>query len=103
MEQEASLGIRMAQSMGAIADTEGSVQVLIEFDAAFGKAITPGSWGDLPASVAKLHAVIIAYNPIMVQGEDTVELIPRVGHKSGPFSGWSNGPGTVMEWNPGVL
>ncbi len=89
--------------MGSIADTEGSVQMFVERDAALGEGITPGGRRDLPASVAELHAVIVAHRALMLDGEDAVELIPEVGDESGPLSSRSNRPGAVMERDPGVL
>ena len=97
------MSIIMAQSMGAITDTQSSVQMFIELHAAFGEAVAPGGWGDLPASGTELGTVIVTHDSFMMQREDAVELITGVGDESGPLLGRRDGPGSVMERDPGML
>jgi len=89
--------------MGAIADAQGSVQMLIDLYPALGEAITPRGRGNLPPSVLELDAVIVPHGPFMLQSKDTVELIAGVRDESSSLGLRADSPGPVMERDPGAL
>lgn len=84
-----------------MADTQSPVQMLVESHA--GEAVPPGCRGNLPASLAKFHTVILPHVSLMMHREDAIELISDIRDESGSFLSRRDGPGLVMERDPGVL
>ncbi len=73
-----------------MSDTEGSIQVLIDFDPTFGKACPPRRFWDLEAALLELHAVVVANDAIMLQGKDPIKRIACVGDKGASFHALHN-------------
>ncbi len=103
IDLEACICIEMSQDVGPITDTQGSIQMFVDFYWALGKRVTLRRWRDLPSRVAELDTVVISDGSLVLQREDAVQLIAGIRNKSRSRSGGGDGPGPVVEGDPRVL
>ncbi len=103
IDLEACVCIEVSQDVGSITNTQGSIQMFVDFYSALGKRVALRRWRDLPSRVAEFNTVVISNGSLVLQREDAAQLIAGIRNKSRSLSGGSDGPGPVVEGDPRVL
>src|SRR3974390_3145170 len=71
----------MAQTLGAVGDGEGSIQVLVHQHRTAGQSGAPAYPFNLQAQVLNAHRVVLAHATWELQREDQVQISAGMAHK----------------------